>query len=118
MISHLTSADLRPGLWRSPAVGRSSVVHQTVWRLAIARPPPRARSRLRARHRIAQHRYIAMVGRLSDEANPCHLFGRYPGDLASELRSAVRHGNSANKSFSGSYETVRVRIPAERFARV
>jgi hypothetical protein len=32
-----------------------------------------------------------------EAANPCHLFDRYPGDLASELRSAVQYGNSTRK---------------------
>jgi hypothetical protein len=42
------------------------------------------------------------------------LFDRYPGDLASELRSAVQYGNSARKSFSRSCGTIRVRIPTKR----
>jgi hypothetical protein len=49
-----------------------------------------------------------------DGANPCHLFGRYPGDLAPELGSAVRYGNSTHKSFSRSCKTIRVRIPTKR----
>ena len=49
-----------------------------------------------------------------DGANPCHLFGRYPGDLAPELGSAVRYGNSTHKSFSRSCETIRVRIATKR----
>jgi hypothetical protein len=36
------------------------------------------------------------------------------GDLASELRSAVRYGNSTHKSFSRSCETIRVLIPTKR----